>query len=399
MRNSRLVSRRAFIGNAGAAVAYLALTELTASEKPAPARLSQLDRFNYIIGTQTFSPLYHFTKKPRLIETAEVMRQMGSSVIKLRLRPEDRDGAEAADNRRLPEVAQNNSVIREILEMPFSHFLLWAYSKDGGHGRRHATTAKPRDEEIYELACCLLQQFNGTGKTFYLGHWEGDWEIRGQAGGSNDPSAAAIATKLDWLNCRQQAVDDAKRDTSHSDVNVYCYAEVNRVKDCMKGRPGMINSVVPRTNIDFISYSSYDSTAENPAGLGNVLDYMETQLPLKKGIFGKRIFIGEYGYPISKFSPIQQDKLSRELIKEAVRWGCPFVLYWEMYNNELDKDGKQRGFWLIDDKGVKQPVYHTHEKLCQWGRTYVAKELKNRGAVPAFEQYQRKLLEYLEALA
>ena len=109
---NRLVNRRKFIGKTGAAIAGLAFVESCGSARANEAhRLSEPDRFNYIIGTQTFSPLYQFTKKPRLIETAQVIRQMGSSVIKLRLRPEERDGPEAADNRRLGEVAEKNAVI------------------------------------------------------------------------------------------------------------------------------------------------------------------------------------------------------------------------------------------------------------------------------------------------
>ena len=65
------------------------------------------------------------------------------------------------------------------------------------------------------------------------------------------------------------------------------------------------------------------------------------------------------------------------------------MLYWEMYNNELDKDGKQRGFWLIDERGEKQPAYYTHQRLCQWGREFVAKRIKERKAPPSFEEYRK----------
>jgi hypothetical protein len=53
-----------------------------------------------------------------------------------------------------------------------------------------------------------------------------------------------------------------------------------------------------------------------------------------------------------------QDTLSRRVMRTGLGWGCPFVLYWEMCNNEV-RDGRQRGFWLIDDMGRKQPVYLT----------------------------------------
>jgi hypothetical protein len=400
---ARSMSRRDFLSRMSAAGVGVGVTgSLVAHAERVASRtgavdavsvnpLSEVDRFNYVVGTQTFSPLYHFTTKPRLAETAEAIREMGASVIKLRLRPEQGDGAEAVENGSLRRAAESNPVMKQILEMPFANFVLWAYPGSGPH--RVGTGA--RDEEIYELCCYLLTRFNRTGKAFYLGHWEGDWELRGKAGGSNDPTPEAIAHKIKWLNRRQKAVDDAKRDTSHEDVDVFCYAEANRVKDSMIGRPGMINSVVPETNIDFVSYSSYDTTADRATGLEKVLDYMESKLPAKAGVKGKRVWIGEYGFPRSKFSAAEQDARSREVIKVALEWGCPFGLYWEMYNNELDKDGKQRGFWLIDEHGEKQPVYYTHQRLLQWGREFVSKRLKAEKRAPSFEEYRKGALEVL----
>jgi hypothetical protein len=39
----------------------------------------------------------------------------------------------------------------------------------------------------------------------------------------------------------------------------------------------------------------------------------------------------------------------------------PVRLYWEMYNNEV-RDGRRRGFWLINDEGRRQQVYFTLQK-------------------------------------
>ena len=58
----------------------------------------------------------------------------------------------------------------------------------------------------------------------------------------------------------------------------------------------------------------------------------------------------------SENKPQEPDNLSRRVMRAGLEWGCPFVLYWEMYNNEV-RDGRQRGFWLIDNEGRKQPVY------------------------------------------
>jgi len=397
--------RRDFLKRAGAATVGLALSGHTGSAadaadaQPAAATpippLSAVDRFNYVVGTQTIGASYQFTAQPRLLETALAIRDMGSSVIKLKLAPAKHDGAETEGFQSLRDFAAKDSTIRQILALPFAHYILWAYP--AGRKRKANEEAPGRDEELYDLSSYLLRACRGAGKTFYLGHWEGDWELRGRAGSSKDPTPEAISRKIQWLNERQKAVDDAKRDTPHDGVDVFCYAEANLVRDAMKGRPAMANEVIPHTTIDFVSYSSYDTTNQHTAELPEVLDYIESKLPPKPGITGKRVWIGEYGFPAEHYSPEQQDNKAREVMKAGLRWGCPFVLYWEMYNNEV-KDGKQRGFWLIDDKNIKQPAYHTHRRLCEWGRRFVAESIKSATHPPAFDEYRDAAVEFLDHL-
>jgi hypothetical protein len=280
--------------------------------------------------------------------------------------------------------------------MSFGHYLVWVYPRVKGGAEPPGQTA--RDEELYDLCCYLLKTYAGTRKTFYFGHWEGDWELRGRGGSPDDPTPQSIANKIGWLNRRQRAVDDAKRDTPHREVEVFCYAEANLVRDAMQGRPTMANAVIPHTQIDYVSYSSYDTSNSKDAdtAVPKALDYIESKLPPKPAIKGKRVWIGEYGYPACNFSPQEQAARTRRLIKTALQWGCPFVLYWEMYNNEVDKDGKQRGFWLIDDKGVKQLVYYLHQRFLQWARWYVAEFAKTEHRLPNFDEYRKQAVEFLD---
>jgi hypothetical protein len=319
---------------------------------------------------------------------------MGPSVIKFKLAGAKQDGSETEGFADLREVATKETTIKQIFSMPFANYVLWAYPVNR---KRANQDDSGRDAELYDLSCYLLHAYSGTEKTFYLGHWEGDWEIRGRAGSKEDPTSEAISRKVRWLNARQRAVDEAKRDTPHNDVDVFCYAEANLVRDAMNGRPAMANEVIPHTTIDYVSYSSYDTTNQHTPQLGEVLDFIESKLPPKPGIKGKRVWVGEYGFPAENHSPQQQDEKSREVMKAALRWGCPFVLYWEMYNNEV-KDGKQRGFWLIDDKNVKQPVYYTHRRLSEWGRKFVADSLKSSGKPPSFDEYRSAAVEFLEKM-
>ncbi|MDQ2799757.1 MAG: hypothetical protein M3Y13_08960, partial [Armatimonadota bacterium] len=213
------------------------------------------------------------------------------------------------------------------------------------------------------------------------------------------PTPDEVQNFVAWINARQQAVDEAKRDTPHKNVQVYCYLEVNRVVDAMQGKTRMTNAVLPKTNVDFVSYSSYDSLGGDiGANLTKALDYIESQMPPKPGLTGKRVWIGEYGFPAAANSPQQQDDRTRQVMRAGLAWGCPFVLYWELYNNEVAPDGKQRGFWLIDDHNVKQPTYFTHQRFYAQARRYVTAFQKDHHRLPTRIEFGQAALPWLATL-
>jgi arylsulfatase A len=362
---------------------------------------------NAVIGTQTIGGRYRFTPEPLLVETAEAIRAMGSDTIKFHLWPgyggaqgnveEPRPGIQS-----LVELARDEPAHRRVLDMPFSRILLWAHTfhKQGSpdiwrQGLSDAAAEAER-HEIYDLACHLLRTYSGSGKTFYIGHWEGDGWLRGTVDAANDARVDEVACQgmADWLTVRQRAVDDAKRDTPHEGVALWHYTEVNHVKLAMQGRPALVNRVLPRVPVDLVSYSCYD-TQQDPALLKAALSFIETQLPPKPGIAGRRVFIGEYGFPADRFPPPEQDRLSRQVIKAGLEWGAPLILYWELYNNELTADGRQRGFWMIDDKGQKQPIYRTHEAFYARARNAVAESERRHDRPQSAMEFRAAALEFL----
>ena len=356
----------------------------------------EVDRFNVRVGTQTFGPLYHFTTNTTLVETAEAIRDMGSDVIKFYLC----SGSGGQYGVTLPpsvtnlaSLAKNEPSCRRVLDMPFRHFVVWAYcfaaTSDAWWQDGFSATEKIKEyNEIYAFACYLLTNYNNAGKSFYLGHWEGDWYLLPNYNTSTNPTPTAIQGMRDWLNTRQQAVDDAMRNTPHTNVSVFLYTEANRVRDAMQNPTNtnqrVINEVVPYvTNLDFVSWSSYDGMNLGAADLSATLDYMASLLPTNKAaaLPGRRVFIGKYGWGGS-YSSAAQEPLTRGYIQKLVQWGTPFILFWEMYNNETN-----RAYWLIDNTGAKTPCWYLHQRYGNTARLAVARFKESNGRLPTDTEF------------
>jgi hypothetical protein len=378
-----------------------------ATSQQTTTRPSEIDAYNYVIGTETFGPTYQFTDEQPLLETARAIQAMGSTVIKFGLhrgfggfdsKTQKMGNVHQANPNvhTLTELVRDEPTHHQVLDMPFSNFILWTHSFANDADWRSGfsdSQAKAEYKEIYDLTRYLLTNYNGTGKTFYLGHWEGDGWLRKNIKPENDVMVTPqrVQAMADWLNTRQH---DAKRDTPHQNVQVWHYTEVNHVKLAMDGRPALVNTVLPKTHVDFVSYSSYD-TASDPVLLKKALDFIESKLPPKAGFTGKRVFIGEFGFPAIRYGPDQQEVKSCAVLKAALEWHCPFALYWEMYNNEIDKRG-QLGFWMINDKNEKQPIYYTYQRFYQRARQYVAEFRQSHGRLPTADEYDEEAVKFLD---
>jgi hypothetical protein len=319
-----------------------------------------VDHFNYVLATQTFGPSYHFTAEPPVIETAGAIAALGSNTIKFQLKPT------AGSDQTLAEIARGDSATKTVIDMPFANLLMWVYPLATRARLFDPATLGTEYSELYDLTRYLRQTYGGTGKAFFLGNWEMDNHLTGSR--KKEPSPELLRDVTAWVATRQRAVDDAKRDTPGSDVEVYYYLEVNL----------------------------YDSLLPDPEQkLPQALNYLQSQLQPKDGLSGKRVLIGEYGFPADRYSPQDQETLSRRVMRVGLEWGCPFVLYWEMYNNEV-RDGRQRGFWLIDDKGLKQPVYLTLQQYFRNARVWVTDFLRQRLRLPTSMEFDGAAVRWLQ---
>jgi hypothetical protein len=51
-------------------------------------------------------------------------------------------------------------------------------------------------------------------------------------------------------------------------------------------------------------------------------------MKLIEGVSGTRVFVGEYGFAADRYTPREQDILSRRVMRTGLEWGCAFILYW-----------------------------------------------------------------------
>lgn len=371
--------------------------------------------FSLSLGTQSIGVRYQFSDEPAVVESARQIAALGSDTLKIALTPNyvtDYLLEEDPSITSILDLLERYPSYLEAMDMPFRNLMLWAYpfsdrmsAFEKGHIPKAEADAIYR--ELYELTAFLLKRYSGTGKSIFLGNWEGDWHVMLENYDYGlDPDPRSIQGAIQWFSLREKAVSDARRDVPHTDVEVYFYVELNHVGKSMDyERPSIVNRVLPHIRTDFVSWSSYDVT-KPAAVLGGdegrervhaALDYIESHLP-DSDISGKRVFVGEYGFEASSFgTPERQAKLTAHTAMWALEWGCPFVLYWELYCNEIEpKTGKHRGYWLIDDEGEKQPAWYLHKHFLEKANAFVEDYRKKHGNLPSQETYNAEVVSWLK---
>ncbi len=334
--------------------------------------------FNYIISTQAFSPNYTFTDEDPLIEIGGRIAALGANAIKF-------------------YATDVNQVDALLKKYDFRYVFMWyrsdPYFKDGNYTEAEA---KADYDAFYAYTKRLLKKYNGTGIEFFLGHWEGDWYFvdnydTAQKTVREDITEGMIA----WMNNRQKAVDDAKRDTPHENVYVWNYLELNRPTDAMDDKMDrVVNRVLPYTNVDYVSYSAYDCMDMQPYAVKKVIDKIYENLPEKDGVIGPRVFIGEFGQPAANqgFDDEKHAEVNLRIFRKFLDCDVRFVLYWQMYDNEKLADGRDRGFWLVTNENEKTGLYYALESVLSQAKKYVSDYYAANGDVPTHDEYRKFLL-------
>lgn len=325
-----------------------------------------------VIGVTHVDGKYCLTDKDFLNEGADQILALGSRVIKVWFHNPQKSysfNSKWPQMNSLVEIAKS-PYFKQLFDKSMTTYVLMCFSigRDAAYWRKGITEEQKLDEQhqFYELTKYLLTTYKGSRKTFILQHWEGDWLIRGNYDGKVDPTPEAVSGMIEWLNARQAGVNQAREEVRTDGVWVYHAAEINRVVDSMKkGKPNMVNMVLPHTKLDLVSYSAWDSTTAHPEDsqvFHNALDFIAANMPDSPDFGNRNVYVGEFGMPENKFPLEQIQKMVPNVVTTALDWGCPYIIYWQLYCNEL-QDSKEpppvhsndavRGFWLIRPDGSK----------------------------------------------
>ncbi len=307
-----------------------------------------------------------------LNEGAIEIANTGLRSIKLWFRPDDPAGSYPFNSHwpgsfgSLKAMAEH-PYYKEVFRRPFETCLLTV--ADGYDFKDGFPEPKPSvlEQEFYLLARYLIETYRGTGKTFILGHWEGDWMLRKATNldPANDPEPIYIEGMIRWLNARQAGVNRARQEVPPVGMHIYAAAEVNNVELIPLGRPTVTSHVLPHTNMDLVTYSAwgglqYVRTSGETVGrqkfreaLQTIAAYMpdsSTLDPHGRPFGDKNLAIGEFGAGEIAVGSSMQALVTKVAVEEAYAFGCPWMFYWQVYCNDyktpIVSNSNFTGYWL-----------------------------------------------------
>jgi hypothetical protein len=360
----------------------------------------QVLNYNYSIGTINIYPGYGFTCDDHLVEGAKLLLAQGANSIKIELGPgkgpftSGNDpvpatyGVKATSDSDMVALVRDDSSFKKVLDMPFTYYFFWARTNNKWLDGYSATERQVDSLQFDAVTKYLLTHYNNSGKKFFFGNWEGDWLLRGSFSYFDSvPKPQQLNNMIQWINTRQNAIDAAKSAVVHSNVDVFHYLEGWTYDISWAGmgslqtQKGTINDVLPYTHVDYYSYSSYGAQNLPQASYDSVLNYIESKLPAKPSITGKRVLIGELGQDKINWlgnNDSLYEAISRANIRKAIHWGTPFVWLWALY------DG---GFSYLDTANKKSDLFHTFTRFYQEGKKYVNGYKVANGFVPTQATY------------
>lgn len=204
--------------------------------------------------------------------------------------------------------------------------------------------------EIYNLAAHLLTTYNNSGRTFVIQNWEGDWALT-EGLASNYVPPRRPDYMMGWLRARIRAVEEARRDSTSTNVRVLSGVECNLVQDALTDQHAkrVIRRVLPRLSPDIVSYSCWDAflpsadpwRANQAAMLTDITARMTSSLDaIKAAAPNASLVIGEAGLPDAEI-PVGYTAaaIMQHIYNLAnARGDVDHFILWNCWDNESPRD-------------------------------------------------------------
>ncbi len=336
-----------------------------------------------IIGSTHVRGRYYLTDEDFLNEGADQLLEMGTRVIKVWLH----NGTETPAvmypyNTNWPKfdslvACAEHPYWKELFNKPFTTYIIQVmamtdhqddyYWLDGFEEKELENITK----QMYDLAKYLLKEYQNTDKTFIFSNHETDWHLKKANKFEVETPVHVLDNAVKWFTARQAGVNKARNEIGMKGVRVFhCGEVVNVVKSMKEGQMNMVNYVLPKVKLDLISYSAWDSTVigglHEREEIGQALDYIAENAIDSEYFGNKNVFIGEYGIPENEWGQEAMMTVTKNVVETGLEWGCPYIVYWQLYCNEPKKGVEIpswelddfRGFWLIRPDGSKTDVYN-----------------------------------------
>lgn len=202
------------------------------------------------------------------------------------------------------------------------------------------TTANTsRIENEYTDLANFLKQFD---KTFIINTWESDNELYcGYAYGATPGSCPGIEEKIEaytqWVRARTDGIRAAGAGNVFSAME---FANVHSLED--QGMPSSLNNIVPAVDVDYYSYSSYESINVSTERTADDIDYIRGKL----SSYGKdpgSLFLGEIGFDALSFGQEASAERLYGVLNVAREKNIPYAIVWNLIDNP--------GFGVYDSRG------------------------------------------------